>query len=112
MQYDTAQICRNGHLINSFRSLAPQSSRAYCEKCGAEAINNCQQCSGQIRGQSFYQIGNRRRLGPAMRVPAFCEKCGKSYPWTEARLEAARDLAGELGLDIPDRTLLETSIDE
>jgi hypothetical protein len=43
----------------------------------------------------------------AMTVPVFCEKCGKPFPWTESRLEAARDLAGQLDLDIPERTLLE-----
>jgi len=44
--------------------------------------------------------------------PAFCHTCGKAYPWTESRLEAARDLANQLGFDIPERTLLEKSIEE
>jgi hypothetical protein len=46
------------------------------------------------------------------RIPAFCEKCGKPYPWTETRLDAAGDLADQLGLDIPNRELLEKSIEE
>jgi hypothetical protein len=112
MPYDTAQICRNGHIINALRKLAPQSSRAYCDRCGAEAIANCPQCAGEIRGQSFFYVGSRPRMRAAMSAPAFCEKCGKPYPWIEARLQAARDLAGQLDLDIPERTLLENSIEE
>jgi hypothetical protein len=45
-------------------------------------------------------------------VPAFCEACGYPYPWTESRLEAAKDLAGQLDLDIPERTLLDKTIEE
>jgi hypothetical protein len=45
-------------------------------------------------------------------IPSFCEKCGKPFPWTESRLEAAKDLANQLELDIPERTLLEKSIEE
>ena len=29
-------------------------------------------------------------------APAFCYKCGKPFPWTDARLRAAEDLADEL----------------
>ena len=28
--------------------------------------------------------------------PNFCFKCGKPFPWTAARIEAAKDLAGEI----------------
>jgi hypothetical protein len=45
-------------------------------------------------------------------VPAFCHECGEPYPWTGSKLEAARDLVDQLGLDIPERALLETSIEE
>jgi hypothetical protein len=30
--------------------------------------------------------------------PVYCPKCGNPYPWTEAALKAAEDLAGELEL--------------
>jgi hypothetical protein len=49
---------------------------------------------------------------PTRRIPAFCEKCGVAYPWTQSRIEAAKSLVDQLELDIPERTLLEASIDE
>ena len=29
-------------------------------------------------------------------LPSFCHNCGKSYPWTEAKIKAAQELAFEL----------------
>lgn len=34
------------------------------------------------------------------------------FPWTGTRLDAARDLADQLGLDVPGRALVEKSIEE
>jgi hypothetical protein len=57
-----------------------------------------------------YDIGTRiHRLDTA---PSFCENCGHPYPWTESKLEAAQELADQLGLDIPERDLLQRSIEE
>jgi len=45
--------------------------------------------------------------------PGFCVYCGDPYPWTQARLRAARQLAHELDtLTIQDRAILSSSIDD
>ena len=47
-----------------------------------------------------------------LRVPTFCDKCGNPFPWTQSRLDGAKSLADSLDLDVPERILLETSIEE
>jgi hypothetical protein len=45
-------------------------------------------------------------------VPSkFCDNCGKSYPWTSAKLQAAIELAGELEtLSSEERETLQKSL--
>jgi len=108
--FDVAQICLNGHIINNSSMTFPSSNKKRCPDCGSETITKCLACNQDIRGYHFVPgvIG----FGGLEKAPGFCEHCGKPYPWTESRLEAARDLAGQLDLDIPERTLLEKSIEE
>lgn len=112
MSYDTAQICRNGHLTNGAMSLFPSRSKQFCDQCGIDTISNCGQCRATIRGAYIYFRLGRPVTNGLNQIPSFCEKCGKPFPWTESRLEAAKDLANQLELDIPERTLLEKSIEE
>jgi len=45
--------------------------------------------------------------------PAFCHACGKPYPWTEAALRAAQDLASELvSLSPEERQVLAGSLSD
>jgi len=48
--YDTAQICMNGHIINSMSKLHPEHNRKFCDKCGEPTITNCQKCNSPIPG--------------------------------------------------------------
>ena len=48
--YDTAQICTNGHVVNSMSKSHPEHNRKFCDKCGAPTITNCQNCKAPIRG--------------------------------------------------------------
>jgi len=105
--YDVAQICLNGHVTNSSIRDFPHHNQEYCNICGTKTVTACQGCQKKIRGR----LRGVLTIEP-MSAPAFCQHCGKPFPWTEARIEAARDLADQLGLDVPDRTLLEKSIDE
>jgi hypothetical protein len=44
---------------------------------------------------------------------AFCYHCGKSYPWTNRRLTAARELANELDrLNAEEKQALAKSLDD
>ncbi len=46
-------------------------------------------------------------------LPIFCHDCGKPYPWTEAKLKAAREYSDELeNLSPEERDLLKKSIDD
>ena len=105
--YDSAEVCLNGHCTNSSAVDFPLHSKKHCDRCGAETIKQCQHCRNRIRGYLRGSMAVR-----PYEPPAFCHTCGKAYPWTESRLEAARDLANQLGFDIPERTLLEKSIEE
>jgi hypothetical protein len=110
--YDVAQICREGHVANAAMKANPSRDKAHCATCGAETISACRSCNKPIRGAYCSVRYGAMQVNPIVKTPAFCEHCGKPFPWTESRLEAARDLAGQLGLDIPERTLLEKSIEE
>ena len=46
-------------------------------------------------------------------VPAYCHGCGKPYPWTDASIRAAKELADELSeLTIDEREQLKKSVDD
>ena len=109
-EYDTAQICVNGHLINDMASRYPQHNRKFCSKCGAETITACPQCRQPIRG--FYHVDGVIG-GSSIDVPAFCHECGRPYPWTQAALQAGRDLTYEsIALNENEKALLIKSLHE
>lgn len=92
--YDIAQICLNGHIINRRVIDSPQHNQKYCAKCGTTTITNCQNCKTDIRGYYHREgVYGFQRYS----LPGFCHNCGKSYPWTEAKIKAAQELT--LGLD-------------
>ncbi|HUW13292.1 MAG TPA: DUF2321 domain-containing protein, partial [Anaerolineae bacterium] len=92
--YDTAQVCLNGHPVNDMVRAAPERNMDFCKECGARTITACQHCKAAIQGE--YHVPGVFALGFPYSPPAFCHNCGAAYPWTEARLGAARDLADEL----------------
>jgi hypothetical protein len=87
--FDIAQICRNGHVVNSMAHDYPTSNAAYCPRCGEPTLTKCPNCQADIRG--IYHVPGV--LGfDEYSAPAFCHQCGKPFPWTEAGLAAAREL--------------------
>jgi hypothetical protein len=90
--YDTAQICLNGHVTTSMSGTYPQRMRKFCENCGEATTTACPSCGQSIPG---YYLDSSVIGGPPYEPPAFCGDCGKPFPWTERRLEAARELAQE-----------------
>ena len=52
--YDTAQICINGHVINSMSISHPEHNKKFCDKCGALTITNCPKCNTPIKGHYHY----------------------------------------------------------
>ena len=110
--YDTAQMCTNGHIINSQSVYRPEHNKEFCDKCGALTINNCQKCNLPIRG--YYHVPPMGTLDYTdLPLPIFCPDCGKPYPWTEAKLKAAQELSDEVdNLSPEERSLLKKSLDD
>jgi hypothetical protein len=105
--YDTAQICINGHVINSMAESSPQSNQRFCAECGAQTINACQSCNTPIRG--YYDVPGVIGFFE-FEKPGYCHNCGKPFPWTESSLEAAAELADELdGLSAKEKKQLKDS---
>jgi hypothetical protein len=106
--YDVAQICLNGHVITEMARDSPQYRQDFCAKCGVRTITACEHCGKDIRG---YLHGSG--YFGEMDRPAFCQYCGDPYPWTEAALSAARDIADELDNLSPDeREALKGTLDD
>jgi hypothetical protein len=108
--YDTAQICKNGHVITAYYEKYPDGRKAFCEKCGAAAITQCEGCRGTIRAKYHSDIP----MSPgSYSTPSFCPSCGRPYPWTVLKMEAAKELIEEMeGLEVGERRLLGQSLDE
>jgi hypothetical protein len=106
--YDTAQICLNGHVTSDVVQANPLHSQDFCSSCGARTTTQCPSCKEPIRGRYHHP-----KVYAPYGAPAYCHKCGTSYPWTAARIEAAKSLADEIaGLDESEKLLLKTSIDD
>lgn len=109
MNYDVAQICLNGHVINPSSVRYPQHNQNFCSICGAKTIMKCNNCNTDIRGS--YSI--RRRTTNPYQPPQFCHHCGEPYPWTISKIQAAQELAKELDeLTEEEKEILSKSIIE
>jgi hypothetical protein len=106
--YDTAQVCLNGHTVNESARSHPEHNQKFCARCGVETIISCPECDHELRG-AFRGTLNFSDFVP----PAFCHNCGHAYPWTEAKLKAAKDLISEAEkLSSEERESLSRSLDD
>lgn len=108
--YDFAQICLNGHIVNSATETFSHLNREFCKECGAKAITECPNCKSKIEGQidpkgewDYFPYD----------VPSYCPKCGNPYPWIKTKIQAAHDLAQELeNISDEEKNILSQSIDD
>lgn len=108
--YDVAQICMNGHVVNDSVKAYPQHNKKFCDRCGAETITTCPNCKSNIQGE--YHVEGVVALSN-YKAPAFCQNCGKPFPWTESKIHAAKELAQEIeNLSNDDKNVLTQSIDD
>jgi len=99
----------NGHLINGSVKRYPDFCKSFCDQCGAKTITTCPNCGHEIEGE--YHVEGVISVGGFEHAPAFCHNCGKAFPWTEARVKAAQELAREVdGISEDEKALLEKSI--
>ena len=126
--YDTAQICISGHVANWMSKSHPENNKKFCDKCGAQTIINCPKCNAPIRGYYHETHGAYEEIDTMVneisnpppetildysKPRGFCPDCGKAYPWTEAKLKAAKELSDELdNLSAEERDLLKKSLDD
>ena len=106
--YDTAQICKNGHLITRSAESDETFREDFCRKCGAKTITACEQCGQKIRGRLH---GAMPSAHPEL-VAKFCFKCGAPYPWTAKAISATRELLAESALSAPEQELMSKSLDD
>jgi len=64
----------------------PESNKAFCNVWGSKTIVVCPSCDAKIKGR--YSLPGIVDFG-AYEKSAFCDNCGKPYPWTEKAQEAA-----------------------
>jgi hypothetical protein len=106
---DVAQICRRGHIIVTSLKVSPQLRKAFCERCGAATISECQTCGRPIAGAGYAPFGGG---GPYQR-PKYCEECGKQFPWTEMALFAAKEYTDDLDqLSAEEKKQLKATFDD
>jgi hypothetical protein len=109
--YDVAQICFNGHVINDSTKQYPSLNWKFCDKCGKPTIMACRECGFDIRGEyiSHVPFTGKRDFS----APAFCENCGQPYPWTKQALDAARKLADQMpGLTDAEKAEVKGDLDD
>jgi hypothetical protein len=94
-RYLSAELCLNGHVITGAVENEPEKPSKFCRECGAATIRTCPKCGAVLRGDHVY--GNSITW---MIVPKHCDNCGAPFPWTIAKIAAAKEHAGEIeGLD-------------
>lgn len=109
--FDVAQVCLNGHVVTPASQRSPERQQRRCVKCGEATITACPECKAEIRG--YYYVPGVIDLTGGYSLPSFCHDCGKAYPWTSRRLEAAKAYAQELNALTPEeRVQLAVSLDE
>ena len=104
--YMNAELCLNGHVITGDIENEPEKTSKFCGDCGGETLRACPKCSALLRGDHVY-------LGTItwMTVPSYCYSCGTAFPWTVAKIAAAKEHSAEIeGLDEAKRKELQEAI--
>ena len=108
--YLTPQVCVNGHVVNPGVECSPHKTADFCADCGAATVQACSNCKTPIRGELYLE-----GLGPigGYEPPNHCHSCGTPFPWTKAKLEAAKEHALEIdGLDDNEKAQLQGAIED
>lgn len=105
--YTQAAICKNGHVATANASSYTDS---FCKECGSEIIKSCPNCGESIQGnyyeEFFWTCGSYV-------PPLYCHNCGQPYPWTTARIEAAKMLIEDMDeLSDEEKKKMSESIDK
>jgi uncharacterized protein (TIGR02391 family) len=80
-EYETLQVCKNGHPITDTYESSPERRQDRCDKCGEETIIECQNCNERIRGD--YQVDGVLAVTGIKDPADHCHNCGEPYPWND-----------------------------
>jgi hypothetical protein len=94
--FDIQQVCLNGHQITPFCVRSPASRQAFCGSCGERTIFSCEECGAYLRGANWKAEAAELFYQPPS-PSAFCIECGKPHPWTRKKMNAALELANQVG---------------
>jgi len=107
--YMRAELCLRGHVITGDVENEPEKTSRFCGQCGADTIQSCPKCGAHLRGDHVYEGKNITWMTPTN----YCYSCGTVYPWTRAKIAAAKEHAAEIeGLDKTERKQLQEAIDD
>lgn len=108
--YHIAQVCTNGHVVSAMLNSLEDKRGEFCEQCGKSTIVTCPSCNKPIQGWAHNpHVSMLVEFSP----PNFCLFCGKSFPWTESKIEALQELIEfEKGLSEEDKGLMKNTIDD
>jgi len=87
--YLTACICLNGHMVTD--SVESGFGSKFCDQCGEKTITACPKCNSNIKGD--YRVEGVIAFGSTTSVKAYCDACGKAFPWTQRKLDGLAELA-------------------
>jgi len=107
-EYDVQQVCENGHQITDCYNINPEKRKKFCPECGAATRIDCPGCGAEIQGAQIKvseswvdaRVGRQRmiRATPAdVPAPAYCQNCGKPFPWTQKKITTAIQILAEFG---------------
>lgn len=92
-EFEPAQVCENGHMVNSSTRTRRALNKRFCSKCGDPTLTECPACGTDIQGTHHYKTNKGHIPYDRSRPLSYCHGCGAAYPWTERALEAAREAA-------------------
>ncbi|MDB2244520.1 DUF2321 domain-containing protein [Halorubrum ezzemoulense] len=75
-----AQVCLNGHILNTSPNPEYIREHDFCEDCGQEGITECPECEDQkiIASDQNVTTDDVTRSD----LDLFCRSCGTGFPWT------------------------------
>jgi len=85
--YDVMQVCEHGHIVTSFLTTMPETSKRFCSICGQQTLDRCPECQEPIRGSRV------DFPAPVNIAPNNCHECGSAYPWRQAAIANAIEVA-------------------
>lgn len=83
--------CANGHMLYWEEGNSVEDG-TFCSRCGETYLTHCPSCNALL-GNAFdsMKMASTGRPWSFPKKRAFCDKCGKPYPWTSAEHQRIED---------------------